>query len=79
MIYYVFRGTRTYPIYRWYIIFESIAIRHYLASSPDILYLAAPLSGRCVPGYSALLYQDKGNRAADRANQTSRRVDWRRG
>ena len=48
------------------------------------------LSGRSVPGYSALLlqdggrqtacvYQDKGNRAADRADQTSRRIDWRRG
>ena len=42
-----------------------------------------PLSGRSVPGYSALLfqdgvYQDKGNRAADRADQTSRRVDWGR-
>ena len=48
-----------------------------------------PLS---VPGYSALLFQDggrqsllvgvyqnKGNRAADRADQTSRRVDWEQG
>ena len=49
---------------------------------------ASPLSGRCMPGYSALLFQDggrqslhqdKGNRAADRADQTSRRVDWGRG
>ena len=51
-----------------------------------------PLSGRSVPGYSALLFQDggrqsllvgvyqnKGNRAADRADQKSRRVDWGRG
>ena len=43
-----------------------------------------PLSGRYVPGYSALLFQhggrqNKGNRAADCADQTSRRVEWVRG
>ena len=36
-----------------------------------------PPSGHSVPGYPALLFQGgKGNRVADRAEQTSRRVDW---
>ena len=57
----------------------------------SVVPMTPSLSDRSVPGYSALrfqddgrrsllgVYQDKGNRAADRADKTSGRVDWRWG